>query len=63
MEEFQSYRLLLPVEEDKILAERAPDLHQVLQHCRAKRQPRLVLESALMPYDKVAEAWENGNER
>lgn len=45
-----------------ILADRAPDLHQVLDRCRADGMTHVVLDGTLIESDRVAGVRENGND-
>ncbi|GAA3619353.1 transposase family protein [Streptomyces chitinivorans] len=45
-----------------VLAERAPDLHQVLEGCREQGLSHVVLDGTLIPRDRVAGATERGND-
>jgi hypothetical protein len=45
-----------------VLAGRAPDLHHVLQRCRAQGLSHVVLDGTLISCDGIAGAWENGND-
>jgi DDE superfamily endonuclease len=45
-----------------ILADRAPDLHEVLKHCQESGMTHVVLDGTLIESDRVAGARENGND-
>nr|WP_169745202.1 transposase family protein [Streptomyces megasporus] len=45
-----------------VLAECAPDLHQVLERCRARGLSHVVLDGTLIPCDRVAGTTEKGND-
>ncbi|MBN3933312.1 IS5/IS1182 family transposase, partial [Streptomyces verrucosisporus] len=45
-----------------VLAERAPDLHEVLDHCREQGMSHVVLDGTLIACDRVAGTTERGND-
>ncbi len=45
-----------------VLAERAPDLHQVLDHCRGEGMTHVILDGTLIECDRVAGVRDNGND-
>ncbi len=45
-----------------VLAEKAPDLHQVLDRCRREGMPHVILDGTLIKCDRVAGIRENGND-
>ncbi|GGY21825.1 hypothetical protein GCM10010358_83840 [Streptomyces minutiscleroticus] len=45
-----------------VLAEQAPDLHQVLQHCRREGMSHVLLDGTLIRSDRVAGVRDNGND-
>ncbi len=45
-----------------VLAEKAPDLHQVLDRCRGEGMPHVILDGTLIKCDRVAGIRENGND-
>lgn len=44
------------------LAEKAPDLHEVLDRCRREGMPHVILDGTLIESDRVAGVRENGND-
>ncbi|WP_327259661.1 transposase family protein [Streptomyces sp. NBC_01240] len=45
-----------------VLAEQAPDLHEVLDHCRREGMTHVILDGTLIESDRVAGVRENGND-
>ncbi|WP_159072287.1 hypothetical protein [Streptomyces sp. CMB-StM0423] len=45
-----------------VLAERAPNLHEVLADCRAHGMSHVILDGTLISCDRVAGTTENGND-
>lgn len=45
-----------------VLADRAPDLHQVLDRCRREGMTHVILDGTLIECDRVAGVRENGND-
>ncbi len=45
-----------------VLAERTPELHEVLEHCRGEGMSHVVLDGTLVSCDRVAGVTENGND-
>ncbi|URM90542.1 IS5/IS1182 family transposase [Streptomyces sp. MRC013] len=45
-----------------VLAEKAPDLHEVLSRCRRAGMTHVILDGTLIPCDRVAGVRENGND-
>ena len=45
-----------------VLADRAPDLHEVLRHCHDQGTSHLVLDGVLIPTDRVAGVTADGND-
>lgn len=45
-----------------VLAEKAPDLHEVLEHCRREGMPHVILDGTLMETDRLAGVRDNGND-
>jgi hypothetical protein len=45
-----------------VLAEKAPDLHEVLDRCRREGMTHVILDGTLIESDRVAGARENGND-
>ncbi|NJQ03972.1 transposase family protein, partial [Streptomyces zingiberis] len=45
-----------------VLAEQAPDLHEVLDHCRREGMTHVILDGTLIETDRLAGARDNGND-